>query len=252
MSKRDARKLDYKILEEIRTRAAERVQTGERLEVTIQALGFSLACIYNWLARYRAGGWYGLKAKPLAGRPTKITGAQMRWLYRTVVGKNPLQFRFEFALWTRWMVQILLREQFGLKLSLSSVGRLLKRLGLTCQRPLWRAWEQEYPGLRARAKQAGAAISFSDEAGVRSDYHAGATWGGRGQTPVVPATGQRFGLSQISAEIARGRLRFMVVKGKLNESRYVEFLERLMHNASLPIFLIVDGHPVHKSRAVRA
>lgn len=50
----------------------------------------------------------------------------MRWLYRTVIRKNPLQFRFEFALWTRWMIQILLRERFGLTLSLSSVGRLLR------------------------------------------------------------------------------------------------------------------------------
>lgn len=263
MPKRDARNLDHKTLEEIRMRAVERVQAGESPEVVIQVLGFSRACIYNWLARYRAGGWGGLKAKPLAGRPTKITATQMRWLYRTVVGKNPLQFRFEFALWTRWMIQILLREQFGLKLSLSSVGRLLKQLGLTCQRPLWRAWEQdparverwreqEYPALRALAKQVGAAIFFGDKAGVRSDYYAGTTWGARGQTPVVPTTGQRFGLNLISAVSARGGLRFMVVKGKLNGSRYVQFLKRLMHNASRPIFLIVDGHPVHKSRAVRA
>jgi transposase len=81
MVKRDARKLDHK------------------------TPGFSRACIYNWLARYRAGGWDGLKPKPLAGRPTKVTGGQMRGLYCTVAGKNPLQFRFEFALWTRWMIQ---------------------------------------------------------------------------------------------------------------------------------------------------
>ena len=112
MPKRDARKLDHKTLEEIRTRAVEQVQAGESPEVVIQTLGFSRACIYNWLARYRAGGWGGLKAKPLAGRPKKISGAQLRWLYGTVVGKNPLQFRFEFALWTRWMIQILLRKQF--------------------------------------------------------------------------------------------------------------------------------------------
>jgi transposase len=263
MPKRDARKLDHKTLEEIRTRAVEQVQAGESPEVVIQTLGFSRACIYNWLARYRAGGWGGLKAKPLAGRPKKISGAQLRWLYGTVVGKNPLQFRFEFALWTRWMIQILLRKQFGLKLSLSSVGRLLKQLGLTCQRPLWRAWEQdpkrverwrqqEYPAIRVLAKRSRATLLFGDEAGVRSDYHAGTTWGVRGQTPVVPTTGQRFGLNLISAVSARGGLRFMVVKGTLNGSRYVQFLKRLMHNASRPVFLIVDGHPVHKSRAVRA
>jgi hypothetical protein len=67
---------------------------------------------------------------------------------------------------------------------------------------------------------------------VRSDYHAGTTWGVRGGTPVVPTTGQRFGLHLISAVSARGGLRFMVVKGRLHAGRYVQFLKRLMHNAS--------------------
>jgi len=259
----DARQLDHKTLEEIRIRAVQRVQAGESPEVIIRALGFSRACIYNWLAMYRAGGWGALKARALSGRPKKITGAQMQWLYSTVVGKSPLQFRFEFALWTRTMLQILVREQFGLKLSVSSVGRLLAQLGLTCQRPLWRAYqqdpqrvrqwrEQEYPAIRAMAKQAGADIFFGDEAGVRSDYHAGTTWGARGKTPVVAATGQRYGLNMISAVSARGQLRFMVLRGRVNGPQYIEFLKRLVHNAPRPVFLILDGHPVHKSRAVKA
>ena len=32
----------------------------------------------------------------------------------------------------------------------------------------------------------------------------------------------------------------------------MHFLKRLLHNAFRPVFLIVDGHPVHRSRAVRA
>lgn len=262
MAETDARQLDHKTLEQIRIRAVQRVQAGESPEVVVHALGFSRACIYKWLAMYRAGGWGALKAKALHGRPKKITRAQMHWLYSTVAGKSPLQFRFEFALWTRTMLQILLREQFGLKLSLSSVGRLLAQLGLTCQRPLWRAcqqdaarvrqWrEQEYPAIRAMAKQVGADIFFGDEAGVRSDYHAGTTWGVRGTTRVVAATGQRYGLNMISAVSARGQLRFMLVRGKVNGPQYLEFLKRLMHNATRPVFIIVEGHPVHKSRAVK-
>jgi transposase len=186
----------------------------------------------------------------------------MQWIYQTVVGTSPLQHRFEFALWTRAMIQTLIQKQFGLRLSVSSVGRLLAQLGLSCQRPLFRAYEQnpllvkqwrerDYPAIQALAKEAGAQIFFGDEAGVRSDYHSGTTWGVRGQTPVVAATGQRFGLNMVSAISARGLLRFMVVKGKVNGPKYVEFLRRLLHHAEGPIFLIVDGHPVHKSRVVK-
>lgn len=262
MPHNDARKLNHKTLEEIRTRAVERVQAGESPEVVIAALGFSRSCIYSWLAMYRTGGWSALKAKALAGRPKKITGPQMQWICLTVVGTSPLQHRFEFALWTRVMIQTLLKKQFGLRLSVSSVGRLLNQLGLSCQRPLFRAYEQnpslvkqwrehDYPTIQALARKEGAEIFFGDEAGLRSDYHSGTTWGVRGQTPVVAATGQRFGLNMISAIGARGLLRFMVVKGKVNGPKYVEFLKRLIHNAGRPIFLVIDGHPVHKSRVVK-
>jgi transposase len=262
MKRRDARALDHKTLEEIRTRAVERVQAGESPEVVINTLGFTRSCIYTWLARYRSGGWGALKARALKGRPTKIQPAQMRWLYRTVTGKNPLQFRFEFALWTREMIRTLLREEFKLQLSVASVGRLLKQLGLTCQRPLFRALEQdpmrvrrwlkqEYPRIRQHARELGAEIYFGDEAGVRSDHQGGTTWGIKGRTPVVRSTGQRSSVNMISAVTARGHLRFMVAKGKVNGAVFVEFLKRLMHHAERPIFLVVDGGSYHSSRCVK-
>ena len=262
MPHRDARALDHKTLAEIRRRAVEQVQAGASPETVIQALGFSRSCIYTWLARYRAAGWAGLEAKPLAGRPMKITPRQMRWIYDTVTQKNPLQFRFEFALWTRDMVRTLLREEFRLRLSLSSVGRLLAQLGLTCQRPLFRAieqdavrvarWQQEeFPAIQAEARQRRAVIWFGDESGVRSDYHAGTTWGIRGQTPVVPRTGARFSFNMVSVVNARGQMRFMVHEGRLNAAIFVEFLKRLMHGVTRPVFLVLDGHSVHRARLVR-
>lgn len=262
MKHRDARALDHKTLEEIRIRAVERVQTGESPEVVIRALGFTRSCIYTWLARYRVGGWGALKARALKGRPMKIEPAQMRWLYQTVSGKSPLQFRFEFALWTREMIRILLLEQFRLKLSLASVGRLLKQLGLTCQRPLFRAmeqdpkrvrrWrEQEYPAIQEQARKTGAEIYFGDEAAVRSDCHAGTTWGIKGRTPVVHSTGQRSSVNMISAVTARGQLRFMATKGRVNGLVFTEFLKRLTHKATRPIFLILDGGSYHRSRPVK-
>jgi hypothetical protein len=58
------------------------------------------------------------------------------------------------------------------------------------------AWKQaEYPKIAAAAKAAGGAVFFADEAGVRSDYHAGTIWAPVGQTPTVRATGARFGLT---------------------------------------------------------
>src|ERR1019366_9991532 len=67
MRKNDARKLDHKTLEELRMRVVKRAQDGESPEVLAKALDLDRSTVYGWLARYRQGGWNGLKAKPLGG-----------------------------------------------------------------------------------------------------------------------------------------------------------------------------------------
>ena len=138
----------------------------------------------------------------------------------------------------------------------------MNQLGLSAQRPLRRAYQQDperverwlkedYPGIRALARQNGAEIWFGDEAGVRSDCHAGTTWGVRGKTPVVSTTGARFGMNLISAVSPRGRMRFMIAPRRVGAPAFIEFLKRLLHGAARPMFLIVDGHPAHKAKSAQ-
>jgi transposase len=94
--------------------------------------------VYGWLAKYREGGRDALKARPVPGRPPKLSGEQMRRLYALIAGADPRQLEFEFALWTRDLVRTLIRREFRVSLSAVSVGRLLRTLGLSPQRPLWR------------------------------------------------------------------------------------------------------------------
>jgi transposase len=93
-------------------------------------------------------------------------------LYALIVGTDPRQLSFEFALWTKETIRALMRE-FGVKLSVVSVGRLLRVMGLSPQRPLHRAYQQDpdavehwtnevFPAIRAEAKKAGATIYFAD------------------------------------------------------------------------------------------
>ena len=218
--------------------------------------------IFVWLAAYRSGGWDALRSRKASGRPKRLTGAQLKWIYNTVTTKNPLQLRFPFALWTRAMIQMLIRRKYGIKLSAVSVGRLLAQMGLSCQKPLSRAFEQDaslikrwmerdFPKLRALAKKEHAVIFFSDESGVRSDFHAGTTWGIRGKTPVVAHTGKRFHLNMLSAISAKGELRFMTSRKRISATLFIDFLRRLITNYPRKIFLVVDGLPAHKAKSVQ-
>jgi transposase len=257
----DGRKLKHEVLTELRKRAVARVQSGESPEVIVRAMGFSRACIYNWLAMYRAGGWDALDARKRGGRPRKLNGRIIRWVYQVVIGSDPRQYKFPFALWTRKAIATLIYRRYDIRLSANSVGRLLAQLGITPQKPLWRAYQQdpervqqwveeEYPSIAKEAKQSGAEIWFADESGLRSDYHAGTTWGLKGQTPMVRTTGARHRLNMLSVVNRRGRIRFMIQKGGVNAEVVCRFLDRLMVGSSKPVFLIWDGHPTHKSTEV--
>jgi len=199
----------------------------ESAEAVARGLGINRRTIYRWLAAYHAGGEDALTAKPIPGAPPKLDAKQMNKLSRMIRDKNPQQFGFEFALWTLAMIRELISRQFQVNLSEVSVGRLMKRIGFTPQRPLYRAWQQdpllverwrehEYPKIAARAKKEGALIMFADESGIRSDHHAGTTWAPRGKTPVVKATGARYGLNMLSAVSAKGHFRFMTIEGRVN------------------------------------
>jgi transposase len=259
----DGRNLTHVELTELRIRGVTAVQSGESPEMVAKALCISRTTIYDWLALYRGGGWDALNAGKRGGRKPKLNGKMLKWIYATVTMGSPLQFKFAFALWTRQMIASLIEKKYGIKLSKTSVGRMLDQLGLTAQRPLWRAYQQnpeavekwlkeEFPAIKRAASSCKGEIYFGDEAGIRSDYHSGTTWAPKGNTPVVRTTGARFGFNMISAVSPKGMLRFMVVEGTVGADQFIEFIKRLVHGTKKRIFLIVDGHPTHKAKKVRS
>jgi len=202
------------------------VLDGESPEVLAKVLDINPSTIYKWLQQYHDGGWDALKAKPIPGRPPKLSVAQMRWLARTIAEHNPPQEQFPYALWTLALIRELIRSECGVRLSEVSVGRVLRTLGFSPQRPLRKAYQQDpawvdqwrhkdYPKIRKRAKREGALVFFADESGIRSEDHSGHTWGPTGETPVVEATGARLALNMLSAVSPQGHFRFMVHEGRV-------------------------------------
>jgi hypothetical protein len=170
------------------------------------------------------------------------------------MGKRPEQLRLPFYLWTREAVGQLIEKRFGIVVSIWTIGRYLKRWGFTPQKPVRRALERnpaqvrywlkaKYPAIGRQAKAAGARIYWGDEMGLRSDHAVGRSYGLRGQKPVIPVTGNRFGCNMVSAITNQGHLNFMVFEEKFTSDVFIEFLGRLVkHNAGRRVFLIVDRH----------
>ncbi|MFO0754218.1 MAG: IS630 family transposase [Thermodesulfovibrionales bacterium] len=255
----DGRKLKHDVLELLRIRAVQQVEKGESPEAVMKALGLTRGCIYRWLAQYRSGGVKALLAKPLDGRPQKLNEEEVRWVAETLLSRCPLQMGFVHALWSREMVSEAIRGKYGKKLSITSVVRLLKRLGLEHRKPLFRAFQQnpalvqgwadrEYPLLRRMACRENADIFFADETRVLAPFCKGAMKGG---IPALRTRGGRLYISMLSAVSARGKVWFMVRRGSPDADGFCDFLGRLLHNRSRALFLVLDGYPLHRSAKVR-
>lgn len=225
-----------------------------------RVLGVGRSTVFGWLAAARVGALEFEPRKP-SGRPPKLTDQQVARLYGLLF-KDPRQLEFDFGLWTRLMVAELIQKTFGVSMSISAVGVLLRRrLGMSPQRPLYRAaeadpeaiqaWKTEaFPAIVARARKEKAQIWFCDESGVRSDFHSGTTWAPTGQTPVVVGAGRRVRVNMISAVNARGGLHFRLVDGGINSAVFIDYLKALLHDVGKPdgkIFLILDRHRIHRS-----
>jgi len=264
MRTHDARRLPPQAQQDLRRRVVHAiVDEGMRQIDAVRTFGVGRTSVHNWLKAYRHGGWRALRSRK-RGRPprSRLAGHEAATTVRIITDRCPDQLKLPFALWTRDAVRQLLAERFGVHVSVWTVGRYLKRWNLTPQKPLRRAYEQdaqavkrwlheEYPTIRKQAKAEGALIHWGDEMGLRSDHHAGRSYGRKGCTPVVPATGQRFGCNMISAITNRGHLAFMVFKGRFTTPVMIDFLSRLIRHCSRKVFLVVDRHPVHRAAKVR-
>jgi transposase len=96
---------------------------------------------------------------------------------RLISDRCPDQLKLPFALWTREAVGQLIEERYGVQLSISTVGRYLRRWGFTPQKPLRRAYERDpakvkqwldeaYPAIRRQSKREKAKLLWGDELGL--------------------------------------------------------------------------------------
>ena len=257
MRENDGRKLDHKTLEALRLRAVEQVQQGARPEDVAAALGLHRKTVYAWVKRYREGGRNALLARPVPGRPPRLGEEQLRELSALLAETDPRQFDFELALWTSDLVREVIRRKFGVSLSPVSVTRQLGKLGMVPGRPLRRAYQrdpdamawwqqQEYPHIAARAAAAGATVYFADEVGQE-----------RGAPPrrtrrSAAGADDKCRFTLISAVTSKGGApRFAVFGSAAADAlTFTEFCARLMHGASGPVYLVVDGHPAHRAQSV--
>lgn len=262
----DNRNLSPEQQEVLRQKAVTAVIAGDKQVQVARTLGVSTWSICQWVKQARQKGVSSLKAKRRGGcKPAALKGWQAARIVDIIREKNPDQLKLPlpYVLWTRESVQKLIFQKYGVQLALRTISDYLARWGMTPQKPVSRAYqqnseavrlwlEQEYPAIVERAKKEKGLIFWEDEMGLRSDHVAGRGFSLKGVKPVLERTGDRFGCNMISAISNLGKLYFSIFEGSFKIPVFLDFLKRLIQqNKQRKLFLIADGHPVHKARMIK-
>jgi transposase len=247
---------------EERIQAIQLIAQGYTKREVANVLQVTEASVYGWQKAYQEGGLAALSTRIASGRKRLLSDEQMLKLAR-MLRLNPRQLELDFGLWTRKRVREIVFREFGIDYTEQNIGKVLKLLGFSPQRPVYQArqqneekrreWtERTFPGISRRADEEGASIFFADEAGCRNDHQSGTTWAPVGETPVVKFTAKRESIGMISAISMRGKISWMIFEGTMNSARFIEFLRELLQDVKGKVFLIVDNVKYHKSAEVNA
>lgn len=260
----DWRKLSHKHLEEIRKKAIIRIFEGLEKPLKV-AMSYWLGstCIYNRIKDYEKWWKKALKAKTWKkpGKKPSITEKQENQLVKMIC-KWPACCMLDFGLWTLEIIQQLIHQKFWVKLHISSVQRLLRKLGLSNQKPLHKAFQQdpvkvqrrlneEYPKIKKEAKKEKREITWWDESWFKSTDHRWKTRWKKWHTPVIRSSWARFWINAVSCVSNKWTLRFMVFKWSFKTDILIEFLKKLIYKSDKKYTIILDGHPTHKAKKVK-
>jgi transposase len=261
----DNRHLSPEQLTILRKKIVEAViKKGYKQQEAVQMFGISATTVSKYIREYKQYGEESLIYK-IRGLPkrhgVKISISIEESLKQTLINHTPDEVGLECVLWTRDTVKEYLKRTYGIEYSRWTIGRLLKRLGFSPQKPMKRAFErdpvkvkqwlkEEYPKIKRRATEEKANIFWGDEMGIQSDDQRGRTYGKIGQTPVIRKTGKRFRCNMIAAITNYGTMKWMVFADTFNVDKFLVFLKRLIFKAQNKIFLIIDNLRVHHAKKV--
>ncbi len=132
-----------KQLEDRRRRAIALLRVGETYRAVADTVRASLSSVVRWYQAYRKEKLKGLRARPIPGRPPRLSRKQSGRL-RQMLLQGAMQAGYSTDLWTLKRIVKLVEQHFGVRYSTVGVWKLL-RVGLkwSWQKPERRATQRD-------------------------------------------------------------------------------------------------------------
>lgn len=263
----DARQMSDEVLEALRLRALRGREMGWTESDLAELLGVARETISRWWCAYCSGGVDGLPHER-TGRPMGsgrlLNDEQATHIQQRIdQNSNPEDLGIASPLWTRPAVRELIIKEYGIEMSVRTVGEYLKRWGYTAKRPRRQAKQQDpdevrewleevYPGIQQQAQKEDARIHWCDETGVAADEHPGHGHARQGAPVTLKVPDSHIRVNVISTINNEGEVHFMTYANTLDAALFIVFLERLLKetNHGKKVFLITDRLKAHQAALV--
>ncbi len=125
-------------LEERRRRAMHLLQSAKNLSAVAREVHASVSSVFRWQRALVHRGREGLAAKPVPGRPARLTKRQKERLVKYLL-KGPQAAGYQTQLWTLKRIARLIQRKFRVHYHPGHVWKVLTQLGWSCQKPVRRA-----------------------------------------------------------------------------------------------------------------
>lgn len=238
------------------------MERGLAVGQVADTFGIDRTTLFRWLGKYQSNGLGGLQRKAGSGRPRLLDDLSEDDL-RQIVMFPASDFGYETDLWTVGRLRQVIEEVCEVTVSKDTVWRRLRDAGLTYQKPERQYFEvdekarqewlrTEVPQIRRTVRKFRAILYFQDESNVSLTAFLGKTWAIRGQTPRVPVTGKRGGVSAMSALSGQGRLLFRLFDKRICSGEVIDFLDQMLRfHKGRHLVVVMDQAPPHTSQMTR-
>jgi|SRR5215207_7299239 len=125
-----------------RLRAWELKKEGWSQQRIADALGVSKGAVSQWMKRAREGGVEALKRRPAPGASPRLSEEQRAQLPE-LLAQGAEAYGFRGDVWTCERVAEVIRKEFGVSYHPAHVSRLVRKLGLSLQKPRRRANQRD-------------------------------------------------------------------------------------------------------------
>lgn len=243
------------VKESIRSHAILLIKSGKTQAEVARLFFVDEETIRNWIKEWNTN--RELEHKPRSGRPRKITKEIEKEMCDLVDENNPEKEGMHASTWDCRELRIWLKDRYGIQITSERIRKILKKNGFNYRKINYKfakanetKKEQFLEDFKDLHKNMEGTVIFQDEMSSKLHPNKGYIWT-REKKPFIETECSHEKTYLVGGVSPDDGETYTITNKKFNSVVFIEFLTLLLASIRGEIFLVLDNHPSHHSKAVQ-